>query len=105
MSWAVTVILSLLMMLVFFLMLWSAVGFIQNKKFFSSAPQGHRGSGGEERRTVQRATYPRLGHDDPLVRFLDWARYLWRLRWGETWIPLLGFLSPVPDDGLIPESI
>ena len=39
MSWAVTVILSLLMMLGFFLMLYSAVGFIQNKKFFSSAPK------------------------------------------------------------------
>ncbi|MCR4911193.1 MAG: hypothetical protein K5925_01545 [Bacilli bacterium] len=39
MSWLVTFILSLLMMLGFFLMLWSAVGFIQNKKFFSSAPK------------------------------------------------------------------
>ena len=34
-----TIILSLMMMLGFFLMLWGAVGFIQKKKFFSSAPK------------------------------------------------------------------
>ncbi len=39
MIWLITIILSLIMMLGFFLMLWSAVGFIQNKKFFSSAPK------------------------------------------------------------------
>ena len=39
MSWIVTIILALAMMLGFFLMLWSAVGFIQNRKFFSSAPK------------------------------------------------------------------
>lgn len=39
MKYLITIILSLIMMLGFFLMLWSAVAFIQNKKFFSSAPK------------------------------------------------------------------
>ncbi|MBQ7242965.1 MAG: hypothetical protein IJS52_02020 [Bacilli bacterium] len=39
MSWAVTVLLSLLMMLGFFLMLYSAARFIQSKKFFSFIPK------------------------------------------------------------------
>ncbi|MCR5564183.1 MAG: hypothetical protein K6F59_00105 [Gammaproteobacteria bacterium] len=39
MRYLITGILSLIMMLGFFLMLWSAVVFIQNKKFFSSAPK------------------------------------------------------------------
>ncbi|MBQ7433294.1 MAG: hypothetical protein IJV50_07555 [Lachnospiraceae bacterium] len=34
-----TIILSIVMMVGLFLMLWSAVGFIQNKKFFTSAPK------------------------------------------------------------------
>ncbi|MDO5377947.1 MAG: hypothetical protein Q4G52_06400 [Clostridia bacterium] len=36
---AYTVILSIVMMAGLFLMLWSAVGFIQNKRFFTSAPK------------------------------------------------------------------
>ncbi|MCR4660904.1 MAG: hypothetical protein K5765_02750 [Clostridia bacterium] len=39
MEWLVTIALSIMMMVGFFLMLWGAVGFIQNKKFFSSAPK------------------------------------------------------------------
>ena len=35
----VTVILSLVLMAGLFLMLWSAVAFIQDKRFFSSAPK------------------------------------------------------------------
>lgn len=34
-----TIILSIVMMAGLFLMLWSAVGFIQNKRFFTSAPK------------------------------------------------------------------
>lgn len=34
-----TVILSIVMMIGLFLMLWSAVGFIQDKRFFTSAPK------------------------------------------------------------------
>ncbi len=39
MAWLVTIALSIMMMAGFFLMLWGAVGFVQNKKFFSSAPK------------------------------------------------------------------
>ncbi len=39
MTMLVTILLSLLMMAGLFLMLWSGVGFIQDKRFFSSAPQ------------------------------------------------------------------
>lgn len=39
MSWILSIVLSLIMMLGLFLMLWSAVGFIQNKKLFTSAPK------------------------------------------------------------------
>ena len=35
----ITILLSLMMMAGLFLMLWSGVGFIQDKKFFSSAPK------------------------------------------------------------------
>lgn len=35
----VTILLALMMMLGLFLMLWSGVGFIQDKRFFSSAPK------------------------------------------------------------------
>jgi len=35
----ITIVLSLMMMLGLFLMLWGAVGFLQKKKFFSSAPK------------------------------------------------------------------
>lgn len=35
----VTILLTLMMMLGLFLMLWSGVGFIQDKRFFSSAPK------------------------------------------------------------------
>ena len=34
-----TIILAVVMMAGLFLMLWGAVGFVQNKKFFSSAPK------------------------------------------------------------------
>lgn len=34
-----TIILSIVMMAGLFLMLWSAVGFIQDKRFFTSAPK------------------------------------------------------------------
>ncbi len=39
MTWLVTIALSIMMMAGFFLMLWGAVGFVQNEKFFSSAPK------------------------------------------------------------------
>ena len=39
MEWLVTIALSIMMMAGFFLLLWGAVGFVQNKKFFSSAPK------------------------------------------------------------------
>ncbi|MBR1746868.1 MAG: hypothetical protein IJ735_01495 [Clostridia bacterium] len=39
MTWLVTIGLSLLMMVGLFLILWGAVGFVQNKKFFTSAPK------------------------------------------------------------------
>lgn len=39
MAWLITVALSVMTMAGYFLLLWSAVGFIQNKKFFSSAPK------------------------------------------------------------------
>ena len=35
----ITVLLSVVMMAGLFLMLWSGVGFIQDKRFFSSAPK------------------------------------------------------------------
>ena len=37
--WLKTIILSVIMMLGLFLMLWGAVGFVQDKKFFTSAPK------------------------------------------------------------------
>ena len=37
MMWGITVILAIVMMIGYFLILWGAVGFIQNKKLFSSA--------------------------------------------------------------------
>ena len=39
MVWLVTAVLSLIMMIGLFLVLWGAIGFIQNKKFFTSAPK------------------------------------------------------------------
>ena len=39
MFWVTTIILSAIMMIGLFLLLWGAVGFVQNKKFFSSAPK------------------------------------------------------------------
>ncbi len=39
MEWLITIILSLIMMLGYFILLWGAVGFVQNKKFFGSAPK------------------------------------------------------------------
>ena len=39
MTWLVTICLSLIMMVGLFLILWGAVGFVQNKKFFTSAPK------------------------------------------------------------------
>ncbi len=39
MEWLITIILTLIMCLGYFILLWGAVGFVQNKKFFSSAPK------------------------------------------------------------------
>ena len=39
MGWLITIILTLIMCLGYFILLWGAVGFVQNKKFFSSAPK------------------------------------------------------------------
>ena len=39
MEWLITISLSLIMMLGYFILLWGAVGFVQNKKFFGSAPK------------------------------------------------------------------
>ena len=57
----VTVILSLVLMAGLFLMLWSAVAFIQDKRFFSSAPKD-----------VQAAVLPRTGERFPGARRLGW---------------------------------
>ncbi len=56
----VTVVLSLLLMAGLFLMLWSAVAFIQDKRFFTSAPKD-----------VQAAVRPR-GERFPGARRLGW---------------------------------
>ena len=39
MGWLITILLTLIMCLGYFILLWGAVGFVQNKKFFSSAPK------------------------------------------------------------------
>ncbi len=39
MGWLITIILTLIMCSGYFILLWGAVGFVQNKKFFSSAPK------------------------------------------------------------------
>ena len=39
MGWFITIFLTLIMCLGYFILLWGAVGFVQNKKFFSSAPK------------------------------------------------------------------
>ena len=57
----VTVILSLVLMAGLFLMLWSAVAFIQDKRFFTSAPKD-----------VQAAVRPRTGERFPGARRLGW---------------------------------
>ena len=57
----VTVILSLVLMAGLFLMLWSAVAFIQDKRFFSSAPKD-----------VCAAVRPRTGERFPGARRLGW---------------------------------
>ena len=57
----VTVILSLVLMAGLFLMLWSAVAFIQDKRFFSSAPKD-----------VQAAVRPRPEERFPGARRLGW---------------------------------
>ena len=57
----VTVILSLVLMAGLFLMLWSAVGFIQDKRFFSSAPKD-----------VCAAVRPRTQERFPGARRLGW---------------------------------
>ena len=57
----VTVILSLVLMAGLFLMLWSAVAFIQDKRFFSSAPKD-----------VQAAVRPREEERFPGARRLGW---------------------------------
>ena len=55
-----TIVLSFIMMAGLFLMLWAAVGFIQDKRFFSSAPKD-----------VQAAILPR-GERFPGARRLGW---------------------------------
>ena len=57
----VTVILSLVLMAGLFLMLWSAVAFIQDKRFFTSAPKD-----------VLAAVRPRTGERFPGARRLGW---------------------------------
>lgn len=57
----VTVILSLVLMAGLFLMLWSAVAFIQDKRFFSSAPKD-----------VQAAVLPRREERFPGAHRLGW---------------------------------
>ena len=57
----VTVILSLTLMAGLFLMLWSAVAFIQDKRFFTSAPKD-----------VQAAVRPREEERFPGARRLGW---------------------------------
>ena len=57
----VTVILSLVLMAGLFLMLWSAVAFIQDKRFFTSAPKD-----------VLAAVRPRTAERFPGARRLGW---------------------------------
>ena len=77
----ITIIATLMIMAGYFLLLYGVVGFIQDKKFFSSAPKENLAVIPEKKREISWRSYYRRIYNCYCISVIYWSDYSWDMGW------------------------